>query len=203
MKHEIETFRNGMFLAPSRTTGETFMEPIIRKLRGWEPTPTNENDAKNNNGEFIEIKCSKVLLSTQNKKTSLAEKVMSVSENNVLSRLIPFGDCYDSKYGSNIQNVKRDHFSKLVYVMLFEDCVKFFETNREDVSNIPNWCPLHGRYDEPGKSGQFNITKNNIERHLENNLIDTLTWNEVYEIAKVLLSNDNKKHNNTKQNKTK
>ena len=203
MKHNSKKFRDGMFLAPSRTMGETFMEPIIRKFRGLNSSPTGENDASNDAGEFSEIKCARVLKRLPKKKTSLAEKVMSVSENNVLSRLIPFGDCYDSKYGSNIQNVKRDHFSKLVYVMLFEDCIKIFEMKREDISSITNWCPLHGRYDEPGKSGQFNITKNKIKEHLENNLIDTLTWNEVYEIAKVLLSNDNKKHNNTKQNKTK
>jgi len=181
---DVEKFRNGMFLAPSRTYGENYMEPIIRKWKGWKPTPTNENDAVNDNGEFIEIKCSKVLLSLENKKTSLVEKVISHCDNNELSRLILFEKCYDSKYGSNIQNVKRDHFSKLVYVMLFENCVKFFESDKEDVSNIPNWCPKHGRYDALGKSGQFNITKSNIEWHLENNLIDTLTWNKVYEIAK-------------------
>ena len=68
--------------------------------------------------------------------------------------------------------------------MLFEDCIKIFESNTEDISNIPSWSDKHGRYDALGKSGQFNITKANIEWHLENNLVATLTWGEIYEIAK-------------------
>ena len=183
MKYEIETFRNGMFLAPSRTMGETFMEPIIRKFRGLNSSPTDENDAKNGAGEFAEIKCARVLKKLPKKKTSLAEKVMSVSENNVLTRLIPFSDCYTSKYDANIQNVKRDHFQYLIYAMLFENCIKIFEMKREDISAITNWCPKHGRMDALGKSGQFNIPKTKIKEHLENNLIATLTWDEAYEIS--------------------
>ena len=186
MKKYVEQFRNGMFLAPSRTYGENFMEPIIRKIRGLFKSDTDENDALNYNGEPEEIKCSKVLLSRQNKKTSLSlsELIILETEKNVLNRLILFANRLTSKYGSNIQNVKRDHFSKLVYVLLFEDCIQIFESNKEDISKIPNWCEKHGRYDALGKSGQFNITKSNIEWHLENNLVATLTWDEVYEIAK-------------------
>ena len=184
MESIVIKFRNGIFVASSRTYGEKYMEPIIRKLRGLHPTSTNENDAVNDNGEFIEIKCSKVLLSRPKNKDSLVENIILESENTELNRLIPFGDCYDSKYDANIQNVKRDHFSKLVYVMLFEDCIKIFESNKEDISNIPNWSGKHGRFDELGKSGQFGITKNNVKWHLENNLVSTLTWDEVYESAK-------------------
>ena len=184
MRHEVKKFRDGMFLAPSRTMGETFMEPIIRKFRGLTSSPTGENDAKNNVGEFSEIKCARVLKRLSKKKTSLAEKVMSVSENNVLTRLIPFDDCYTSKYDANIQNVKRDHFQYLIYAMLFDDCIKIFEIKREDISTITNWCDKHGRMDAFGKSGQFNIPKTKIKEHLENNLVNTLTWDQVYEIAK-------------------
>ncbi len=35
MKYEIEKFRDGMFEAPSRTYGETYMEPIIRNFYGY------------------------------------------------------------------------------------------------------------------------------------------------------------------------
>ena len=183
MKHNIKKFRDGMFLAPSRTMGETFMEPIIRKFRGLNSSPTGENDASNDAGEFSEIKCARVLKRLPKKKTSLAEKVMSVSENNVLTRLIPFSDCYTSKYDANIQNIKRDHFQYLIYAMLFGDCIKIFEMKREDISSITNWCDKHGRMDALGKSGQFNIPKTKIKEHLENNLIATLTWDEAYEIS--------------------
>ena len=118
------------------------------------------------------------------------EKEISDKDNkidNELNRLVKSDDCYDSKYLSNIQNVKRDHFSKLIYVMLFEDCIKIFESVTEDISNIPNWSGKHGRYDAVGKSGQFGITKATIKWHFENNLVATLTWDEVYEISKGII----------------
>ena len=133
-------------------------------------------------GKYIEIKCSKVLL-TKPKTNSLVERIILESENNVLSRVIPFSDCYNSKYDANIQNVKRDHFSILKYVLLFEDCIKIFKSYRGDISSKPGWSGKHGRFDVVGKSGQFSIKKHNIKKHLKNNLIQTLTWEEVYEIS--------------------
>ena len=183
MRHEIETFRDGMFLAPSRTYGETYMEPIIRKFKGLFESSSKLNDAINANGDAEEIKCGKVLW-IKPKGKSLVERIILESENDVLSRIIPFSDCYTSDYYANMQNVKRVHFSILKYVLLFEDCIKIFESNKEDVSKIPNWSGSHGSAEEPGKNGQFAITKNNIKWHLENNLVDTLTWKQVYEITK-------------------
>ena len=185
MKHKIKKFRNNIFTAQGRVYGEIFMEPIIRKIRGLFESDTDENDAKNGDGEFVEIKCSKVLLKKkQNKKNTLIEQIMSNNDNYVLNRLISFDDCYKTKFLSNIQNVKRDHFSELVYVMLFEDCIKIFTSDREGISDIPGWSDKHGRYDEDGKSGQFGITHNHIEWHIKNNLVDTMTWEEVYEMVK-------------------
>ena len=185
MEKEIENFRNGMFLASSRTYGETYMEPIIRNICKLSESTTSENDAENNNGESEEIKCTKVLRTKpKGKSLALVERIILESENNVLSRLISFDDCYTEKYDGNIQNVKRDHFSILKYVMLFADCIKIFEVRKEDISKIPNWSGNHGRYDVEGKNGQFNIRKSNITWHLENNLVNTLTWEEVYQVAK-------------------
>jgi hypothetical protein len=183
MKRKIEKFRDGMFEAPSRTYGESYMEPIIRTICKLFESDTTENDAKNDKDEAEEIKCTKVLR-TKPKGKSLVERIILESENNVLSRLISFDDCYTEKYDGNIQNVKRDHFSILKYVMLFEDCIKIFEIRKDDISKIPNWSGKHGRYDAEGKSGQFCITRNNIEWHLTNNLVTTLTWEQVYEITK-------------------
>lgn len=184
LNDEHIAFRNGIFLAASRTYGEIYMEPIIRYHRGVFESDTNENDAVNKDGEFEEYKCTKVLVNKQNKKCSLYESIIQEQENGVLNRLIPFDGCYDYKYDANIQNVKRDHFSTLVYVMLFEDCIKIFESKSEDISSIPNWSGKHGRFDAIGKSGQFPINKNNIKWHLDNNLVDTLTWSEIFEITK-------------------
>ena len=104
MEHKIEKFRDGMFEAPSRTYGESYMEPIIRTICKLFESDTSENDAENDNGEAEEIKCTKVLR-TKPKGKSLVERIILESENNVLSRLISFDDCYTEKYDANIQNV--------------------------------------------------------------------------------------------------
>lgn len=195
MDEKIKKFRDGMFESPSRTYGESYMEPIIRTICKLFESDTSENDAKNDKDEAEEIKCTKVLR-TKPKGKSLVERIILESENNVLSRLISFDECHAEKYDANIQNVKRDHFSILKYVMLFEDCIKIFEARKEDISKIPNWSDKHGRYDALGKSGQFAIKKSNIKWHLENNLINTLTWEEVYQVAKDI--DDSQKHNNSK-----
>ena len=45
-----------------------------------------------------------------------------------------------------------------------------------------------------GKNGQFGIQKNNIEWHLDNKLIQTLTWEEVYEISDDIIRSKGKKN---------
>ena len=197
MNNKVEQFRNGMFLASSRRCGETYMEPILRKFYGWIKSLTKDNDAINAVGKYIEIKCSKVLIELL-KDPSLTESVILENDNFILKRLIKFADCYDIKYDANIQNIKKHKFDILIYVMLFEDCIKIFESNTKKISKIPHWSGRHGSMDKKGKSGQFGITKNNIKKHLKNNLIQTLTWDEVYEISKGIILNVNKKHNNTK-----
>jgi hypothetical protein len=182
---KLEQFRNGMFFASSRTYGEQYIEPIIRKILDLNKSETEENDAIDKTGNYLEIKSSKVLESTkQEKKLSLIERVLLENDKNVVNRLINFEDCYTASYLSNIQNIKRDHFSILVYVMLFKDCIKIFISKKEEICNIPNWSGKHGKYDALDKNGQFGITKNNVKWHIKNNLYKTLTWGEVYEITK-------------------
>ena len=186
MKITHRKFRDGMFLAPSRRYGETYMEPIIRKILGLSESPTGENDAVDDNGEFGEIKCSKVSIELL-KDPSLIKSVILENDNTILKRLIKFADCYDIKYDANIQNIKRDHLDELLYILLFEDCIKIFKSDKKDIANIQRWSGKHGLMDKVGKNGQFSINKNNIEWHLENNLVVTLTWDEVYEIAKPII----------------
>jgi hypothetical protein len=185
MKKDVKQLRDGMFLAASRPMGETYMEPIVRKNRGLSESDTNENDGVNDKGKSEEIKCARVL-SIKPKTNSFLERIKSESKNSVLTRLISFDDRYTSKYDANIQNIKRDHFSVLKYVLLFKDCIIIFESAVDDIAKIPNWSGKHGRYDEYGKSGQFSINKNNIKWHLENKLNISLTWEKVYEITESL-----------------
>lgn len=184
MKNEVKKFRDGMFFASSRACGETYMEPILRYHFNLKKSPNGNNDAINEMCEFYELKVTRPLTPKSKKKMSLVERVKSEIEIDVIQRLISFNECLDADYDANIQNVKREHFDHLIYAILFEDCIKVFMSKKCNVDKIPNWSGKHGRAEVAGANGQFNIKKNNIEWHIQNNLYSTLTWDEVYEIAK-------------------
>tara|TARA_Y100001938_G_C7899522_1_gene333915 strand:- start:44 stop:640 length:597 start_codon:yes stop_codon:yes gene_type:complete len=186
LERNVERFRNGIFLAPSRTYGEKFIEPIIREHFRWGESNTNDYDAITKDNERVEIKATKVLEKYDRGEGPFVERIISEGEKSEIHRLVPFSECTNRDYDSNIQNVKRDHFEILLYVMLFADCIKIFKLDSTSIGTdiLPNWSDKHGRYDEVGKSGQFPINKKNIQWHIEESLVGGLTWDEVFEIAK-------------------
>jgi len=178
--------RDGLFLASSRTYAEQYVEPLVREKYDLLLPKGDDHDAIGRDGIKYEIKASKVLHPTGNGKNTktLIDRVLFESDHHITKRLVPFKEHQTADYLANIQNVKRDHFEILIYVLLFEDCMKVFFANSSDISkgNLPSWSDKHGRYDELGKSGQFGVTKSTIGWHLENNLVDTINYLEVADI---------------------
>ena len=184
--NRAEEVRNGLFLAASRTYGEQYMEPFIREKYALAEPLSGDHDAVAISGAKFEIKASKVLRPTPNKKGTkkLIDRILFENYNLATSRLIPFSEHKSAEYGANIQNVKRDHFDILIYTLLFEDCLKIFFAEQETIAKtiFPSWSDKHGRYDEVGKSGQFPINKSTIQWHLDNNLKDTVSFEEFSEV---------------------
>ena len=185
--------RNGLFLASSRTYGEQYIEPLVRERYGLQDPDSSDHDARDLYGSKYEIKACKVLSQTGNGKgtKSVLDRVLFESNNLVLNRLVEFSDHLNSDYLANVQNVKRDHFDALIYVLLFSDCIKVFKADVKEIykGNFASWSDKHGRYDELGKSGQFGITKTTIGWHLSNHLFDTVSYTEVADIFVKLASN--------------
>ena len=182
----VRKIRDGLFLASSRTYGEQYVEPFIRAKYGLTEPSSNDHDAIDESGKKYEIKACKILRSTDNGKGSktIIERILFENDNVATSRLVPFSEHGTAEYLANVQNVKRDHFDTLIYVLLFSDCVKVFFAERDQIGSgtFHSWSEKHGRYDAPGKSGQFGITKSNIGWHLNGKLRDTITYNEVTKI---------------------
>jgi hypothetical protein len=182
--------RNGLFLASSRTYAEQYIEPLIREKFGLLEPKDDDYDAIDLNHVKYEIKASKVLRESKNTKANktLLERILFENSNVELNRLVKFSEAETASYLANIQNVKRDHFSKMYYVLLFEDCIKIFLIDSRDIrkGNVPSWSDKHGRYDAPGKSGQFPITKATIGQHLEKYLVETMTYQEAASIFQKL-----------------
>jgi hypothetical protein len=201
----VEKVRNGIFLAASRTSGEQYIEPFIRKIYGYGEAPDDSHDAIDKKGRRYEIKACKVLRETKNSKSSkkILDRIIYENNNIETNRFIEFSECLTSNYLANIQNVKRDHFDYLIYVLLFSDSVKVFQLKKEDIytKKLPSWSDKHGRYDQLGKSGQFPITKSTIKWHLDNKLISTFSYVELVDTFTVLSDEHEfyKKQNNSKQ----
>lgn len=175
--------RNGLFLAASRTYGEQYVEPFVREWYGLNEATYADHDAVGTDGTKYEIKSCKVMKSSVNRRGSrtLLQRVLYENDNLSHKRAVPFSDAKTAKYDANVQNVKRDHFDILIYVLLFADCLKIFWANAEDikVGQFRGWSDRHGRYDQPGKSGQFNVTKSTIEWHIENHLKETISYEDL------------------------
>lgn len=189
----VSQVRDGLFMAASRTYGEQYVEPIIRERFGLLAPGSDDHDAVDEDGYRYEIKACKVLRPTGNIGTgkSLLDRVLSENELPVPDRAVPFAEYEFAEYLANVQNVKRDHFEFLVYALLFADCVKVFKAPSDDIATgkFKSWSDKHGRYDELGKSGQFPITRNTIQWHLDRYLWATLTYEEVVEIVERISDN--------------
>lgn len=183
MDDRAAKIRNGIFSSAQRTYGEKYMEPIIRFLYGLSPSNTAENDGVDQDGLFYEIKCSQVLAPNPLPITvgsNLYSKIMQENAASIEDRIVFFEDAYDVSFNCNIQNIKRDDFDVLLYVLLFADEIHVYSIDSEDIeSEISNWCGKHGRYDEEGKSGQFSINNRNLADHEERFLIDVFTWEDI------------------------
>lgn len=180
---EAESLRNGIFLSSSRTYGETYIEPVIRHILGLSKATSNDHDGYDpNSGEKYEIKSSKVLLAPPRKpkKASLLDTILAKAETNPLSRIVRYENRTTERYDANIQNVKRDHFDYLVYNLLYQEGIEIYKIRKEEINktHISNWSDKHGRYDEEGKSGQFNIKCGNIENHNRYSL-GFFSWDEL------------------------
>lgn len=186
--------RDGLLLAASRTYGEQYVEPFVRAKYGLREAIGGDHDGVDEEENKYEIKACKVLRSSVNRKgtKSLLERVLYETTNVATLRSVPFLEAQTASYDANVQNVKRDHFDFLIYVLLFADSAKIFRvaTNLIASRDFRGWSDKHGRYDELGKSGQFNVTKTTIQWHLDNYLIDTVSYHEMAGIF-LQLSDDN------------
>lgn len=178
--------RDALFLAASRTYAEQYVEPFIRQKFGLLEPTSDDHDALGQDGTRYEIKACKVMTVPKNGKSvrTLIQRVLFENDNLPTNRMVSFDQHKTQDYLANVQNVKRDHFDYLIYVLLFADCVKVFMAHTTSIRKgaFQSWSDKHGRYDELGKSGQFGITKTTIGWHLKNTLRETIDYEEVASI---------------------
>jgi len=180
---EPDQVRDGLFLAASRTYAEQYVEPFIRRKFDLLEPDGNDHDAIDRSGRRYEIKASKVMRRRKNSKKTrpLLDRVYFEVHSSPLKRYFDASQRFDEDYLANIQNVKRDHFDFLIYVLLFRDGVWVFQAPRDAIAKgkFLNWSDKHGRYDAEGKSGQFPINRLSIQWHEDHCLHCVMDYREV------------------------
>lgn len=196
--------REGLFLAPSRAYGETYIEPIIRKIFNLSKPESGAFDGVDISDQTTyEIKAARVVTPVEKMKSFFNDITKHAGNNTtLLSRAVDFNNRLELQYDANIQNIKRDHFDILIYCLLFKEGIEIFKIPKNEIAIIQNWSGKHGRYDIVGKSGQFNIKKNNIINHEGKYFNRFITFDEVASIVRNIDEENIQQHNNTKSHKT-
>jgi len=179
--------RDGLFIAASRTYGEQYLEPFIRAKYRLSPSIGHHDAIDLHTGQRYEIKAAKVLIKHTSDK-NLIKRIVGEIDMTALKRMICYADRYTADYRANIQNVKRDHFDYLIYVLLFCDRVVVFQVPTASINkeSVKSWSDKHGLYDQFGKSGQFNINKLSIGHHESNYQRDIFTYEQLKNCYKTL-----------------
>jgi vesicle coat complex subunit len=131
------------------------------------------------NGEENEIKGSKVLISTplNLNKGNIVETILSSHNDN---RHISFNDSFKIKWVCNIQQIKSEYFKTLWYVLFFEDCVSIFKITPSQIKDDEKVRYSDKQHRGNKGEGQFHVNNVNLKHHLENYLIETITYEDVY-----------------------
>jgi len=170
-----EELRDGIFALNTRRFG-TVAEIMVKKLKGLGKAQNLWHDLFDSAvSKRIEVKFSRV-----------GQNLDKLTENNLLEcilkeqgtdRRVKFVNWQDHKFLCNIQQVKKSEFDGLYYGMFFDDCIKIFYIEPQDIdASIGYGDKQHkGNVGE----GQFHITEKTLQTHLDRHLVKTLTYSEL------------------------
>lgn len=168
-------FKDGLINLNTRKFG-TVMELIIQKLYGFSDSNTIAYDKYDKVLGRIEIKFSRALNRNSVEKISLDNLVL-VCENFYNSPLV---DSFSNDdFWCNIEQVKPLEFDVLYFGILFNDCIEIYSITSHDINNMKYFNDKQHRGNVG--EGQFHIKRDNINYFRNNYLIDSFTWEELYD----------------------
>lgn len=179
----INLFRKGIFMQHTARFGKV-AEIMIKKKFNLLPPFNNKYDLLDGvNNQRIEVKFSTV-------KTKASE---TINESNILEKCITakwqnqpikYEECRKKVFDRNIEQVKPTEFDILYYGLFFWDRILIFQVDTGTMSSLPGWSDkMHlgkaGNYVE----GQFHINNENVQYHIEHHLVDTLSYEQLYDLV--------------------
>lgn len=186
-----DDLRDGIFAQQTRRFGditEIMMMYILHCEKGKNVFYDLYDSSKK---QKLEVKFSRV---QQTADTAITQDniLRCIEEATIKQRAITFSNYKTSKFDCNIQQIKRNQFDVLYYGLFFYDCVKIFRINSSDIKTTVNGG-LIGYSDKQHAGnvgeGQFHINQNNLNHHLNNYLIKTLTYDDLLELLTPSINN--------------
>jgi hypothetical protein len=181
MKNEELKLRDVIFSLHTRKFGnvvEKLVETILIEFGFIVKKSTDLSYDRQINSSNDEIKGSRVLgksvLNLENK--NIIESLFSHDTN----RFVNIENSSETEWDCNIQQIKLELFNTLWYVLFFGDCVAVFKIERDNIVNDKNISYSNKQHRGNEGEGQFHVTNKNIKYHLDNFLVKTITYNEVY-----------------------
>ena len=175
-----EQLRDGIFALNTRRFG-TVAEIMVKKLKGFGRGQNMWHDLFDNTAnKRIEVKFSRV-----------GQNLDKLTEHNLLEcilkeqgtdRRVRFEDWQQHQFLCNIQQVKKSEFDGLYYGMFFDDCIKIFYIEPQNIDATIGY----GDKQHKGNTGegQFHITEKNLQMHLDRHLVTTLTYQKLLELLR-------------------
>ena len=176
---KINEFRNGIFAAQTRRFGTIAELIVTEKYSFLSDTESQHHDATTDTGDRIEIKFSRVLRGSSapiNKYNILTQVVDSSS----INRALKSSDVVKYDFDCNIQQVKRAEFDELYYGLFFANKIGIFSVKSSDVTNIVGYSDFQHKGNKG--EGQFHINNNTLRWHMDNNFVEWISYEEVYDI---------------------
>lgn len=84
----------------------------------------------------------------------------------------------DQPFLSNIQQIKKDSFDYMYYTLFFKESIVVFKISYDEIINGEK---IKCAFTQPSGGtikGQFQISGYNIVNHVENHLLEIITWEE-------------------------
>ena len=180
----IEEFKRSIFALKTRKLG-TFVEYMLSKIiKELEAVKCKQYfdliDTKNN--ERIEVKSSIIRKKNNRISGSNNLKIIKLLKEACEDKVIFFNEWKNFKWDSNIQQIKKSFFDILYYVIFFSDIIKIFKISSNDIDSKINYSNKQHRNNEG--EGQFHITNDNFQTHLDNYLQVTINYEDLLKILK-------------------
>ena len=175
-----EKLRDWIFNQNTRRVGQ-IAEDIIQKLFNLEKGHNQFHDLYDpNSNSRIEVKSS--IVQEKHKNSSQLETVIKELQSQTFTpknRYIPFNDWQSYQFDCNIQQIKRDQFEVLYYVLFFYDKTLIFKMNSIDISTDDKIFYSNKQHKGNEGEGQFHINEKTLAYHYEKYLERLLEYSEI------------------------